>query len=72
MKKDYSKYPFLNFSPDPMKGEQWKDIPGLEGCYKVSNYGRVWAEARPVNSNTGAFYYTKERMRKQNLMKTYN
>jgi hypothetical protein len=72
MGKDYSKYPFLNFSPDPMEGEQWKDIPGLEGCYRVSNYGRIWAEARPINSNTGAFYYTKERMRKQNLVRSYN
>ena len=24
-----------------MEGEEWRDIPGYEGFYKVSNYGRV-------------------------------
>jgi hypothetical protein len=32
--------PFLNLSTESMPGERWKDAPGYEGLYKVSNYGR--------------------------------
>lgn len=26
-----------------MPREEWKDVPGFEGLYKVSNYGRVYS-----------------------------
>ena len=26
-----------------MENEIWKDIPGYEGRYKISNYGKVWS-----------------------------
>jgi hypothetical protein len=70
--KDYSKYAFMNLSLEPMEGEEWKDIPQFDGCYAVSNYGRIWATPRPVISITGQSYYTKERIRKQCLTKYYN
>ena len=28
---------------DKMEDEIWKDIPGYEGRYKISNYGKVWS-----------------------------
>jgi hypothetical protein len=70
--KDYSKYPFMNLSLEDMKGEVWIDIPHLDGYFKVSNYGRVWALQRPVISVTGQSYYIDERIRKQVLIKHYN
>ncbi|MFZ6011180.1 MAG: NUMOD4 domain-containing protein, partial [Bacteroidota bacterium] len=65
--KNYKKYPFLNLALTDMKGEKWKDLHEFEGYIKVSNYGRVWSLARPVQSKTGQFYYTKERIMKQKL-----
>jgi hypothetical protein len=34
-------YLFQNPSPSNLKGEQWKNIPGLEGYFRISNIGRV-------------------------------
>ncbi|HEY8936105.1 MAG TPA: NUMOD1 domain-containing DNA-binding protein [Cyclobacteriaceae bacterium] len=62
----------MNLSLEDMKGEEWLDIPGFDGYFKVSNFGRVWALKRPVFSITGKFYYINERIRKQNLVKYYN
>jgi hypothetical protein len=33
--------PYLNLSLNSVKGEVWKDIPGYEGLYQASNFGRV-------------------------------
>ena len=33
--------PYQNLSLEDMPGEVWKDIPGWEGRYQVSNKGRV-------------------------------
>ena len=30
--------------------ERWKDIPGFEGLYQLSDYGRVWSQPRWVYS----------------------
>jgi NUMOD4 motif len=32
--------------PPSEEGEIWKDVPGYEGSYMVSNRGRVWSVAR--------------------------
>lgn len=36
-----------------MEQEIWKDIPGYEGVYQVSNTGRVKGLPRKVNNHTG-------------------
>lgn len=41
-----SKLPSANLSLKNLKGEKWKDFPGYEGLYKISNYGRVKSLAR--------------------------
>jgi len=33
--------------------EIWKDIPGFEGRYQVSNIGRIKSVPRTVNNGTG-------------------
>ncbi|MEM8781042.1 MAG: NUMOD4 domain-containing protein [Cyanobacteria bacterium P01_G01_bin.49] len=37
--------------------EIWKDIPGYEGLYQVSNQGRVKSVARVIKSKTGQTYW---------------
>lgn len=41
--------------------EEWRDIPGYEGLYQVSNLGRVKGLPRKVNNHTG-FIQLKERI----------
>ena len=51
--------------------EEFRDIPGYEGMYQVSNEGRVKSLSR-VRSNGSGTYVTKERILKQNLVKGYS
>lgn len=48
--------------------EIWKDIPGYEGYYQVSNIGRVKSLPRKVYCN-GGFHISKEKILKQQLRK---
>ncbi|MBL0743878.1 NUMOD1 domain-containing DNA-binding protein [Chryseolinea lacunae] len=70
--EEYTKYPFMNFSLESMENETWHDIAGFDGCYCISNYGRIWAAPRPILSTRGQLYFTKERIRKQNVTLYYN
>lgn len=38
--------PYQNLSCEDIPGEIWKDIPGWEGLYQASNFGRVKSLAR--------------------------
>lgn len=40
--------------------EIWKDIPGYEGYYQVSNLGRVKALVRKKNGRGGGFFWLPE------------
>lgn len=40
--------PVLNLSTTTMKGERWKDMPGYEGLYQVSNLGRIKSLSRVI------------------------
>lgn len=44
--------------------EEWKDIPGYEGLYKISNYGRVKATARVVLNKNGEEQFFNEKILK--------
>lgn len=46
--------------------EIWKDIPGYEGLYQISNLGNVKSLSR-IRSNGKCFYLTKEKILKQSL-----
>ena len=39
-----------------MIAEEWRDIPGFEGRFSVSNLGRVKSNARIVNNHTGTIH----------------
>lgn len=49
---------YKNLSLEDMDGEVWKDIPGYEGYYQVSNMGRVKGLERIIK-------YKNSRSRKQ-------
>jgi len=50
--------------------EIWKDIPGYEGLYQVSNYGRVKSLERLVKNGKDRFYLKKETILKQSMTTT--
>jgi NUMOD4 motif-containing protein/NUMOD1 domain-containing protein len=43
------KYPYQNLSLENIKGERWKDIPGFEDEYQLSNFGRLKSQDRWVD-----------------------
>ena len=45
-----------------MEKEIWKDIPGYEGLYQVSNLGRIKSIDRYVTYNNGREIFTKGKM----------
>lgn len=53
-----------NKSLENLKGEVWKDIPGYEGEYQVSNLGRVKSLERKVNT-WNAYKTIKEKILSQ-------
>src|SRR5436190_3343388 len=59
-------FPYQNKSLTTIKGEIWKEIPGLDGQYLASNFGRIKALSRfilKINAEKG--YWTKERIMTQ-------
>lgn len=51
--------------------EVWEDIEGYEGCYQVSNLGRVKSLDRVVERSDGTFQNVKGRMLKQTIRNRY-
>lgn len=52
-----------------MENEIWKDVPGYEGSYQVSNLGNVKSLARWIDSSANKGYLSKEKYLKQALSK---
>ena len=50
-----------------IKKEIWKDIPGYEGLYQVSNIGRVKSLGRMVKHSSGGYRTVRERILKPNV-----
>ena len=46
-------YPYQDLSLISRTDERWKDIPGLEGCYLLSNFGRVKRDAFEIRCSNG-------------------
>ena len=51
---------FLNLSPKTLKGEKWKDVPGYEGHYQISNLGRVKALERLIKTERQQRWYPEK------------
>ena len=54
-----------------MENEIWKDIPGYEGYYQVSNYGNVRSLERPYTIFSKTIVFTKRRILKKRIVKGY-
>jgi hypothetical protein len=65
-------YPYLNLELTSMPGERWKDIPGLEGLYQVSTFGRVKRLERESKLKNKIIYPRKEMIMKQDIQQHYN
>lgn len=53
-----------------MKSEIWKDIPGYEGYYQISNFGRVKSLTRRFTRSDGKEVTFKERLLKPGINQT--
>lgn len=51
--------------------EIWKDIPGYEGLYQASTFGRIKSNSRDRIGIKKIIYKTKEIILKQTLSKNY-
>jgi hypothetical protein len=65
-------YPYQNLSLVNMKGERWKDIPNLEGYFKISNYGRVKRLEYKLESIAGVVRIMPEKIKMPVLQKLPN
>ena len=48
---------------ESLEGEEWKDIPGWEGLYRLSNLGRVLSCGKYKNSAIGQCWYDERILR---------
>lgn len=51
--------------------EEWKDIPGYEGKYMASSFGRIKSLPKRVTLFHGGYYFTKEKLLHQCLSGGY-
>jgi hypothetical protein len=52
-RKIEAKYPYMDLSLNNLRNEHWEDIPGLDGCYCVSNYGRIMRQSFEILCSNG-------------------
>jgi hypothetical protein len=67
-----NKYHFQNLDLKNIKGEIWKDIPGLEFYFKISNYGRIKRLSYEQVYNDGRVYQRPERIIKPIIVELNN
>jgi len=65
-------YPYKNTSLDNLKGERWKDIPGLDGYFCVSNFGRIKRNEYEVTYRNGYVHIKPSMIIKPQLAKVSN
>ena len=65
-------YPFQNLSLDDMEGEVWKDIPGLDAYFMISNLGRIKRQEYELQHPNGYSYVLAEKIIKPKVGKAVN
>lgn len=65
-------YPYQNLLLTDMKGEVWEDVPGLDGYFVVSNYGRVKRMEFEMQFKDGRICLRKEMIIKPGIQKFWN
>jgi hypothetical protein len=64
--------PYKNLNLEDMPFEIWADIPGYDGCYQISNLGRVKSLDRTILSIDGRAINYKGRILKQQIFEFKN
>src|SRR3712207_198832 len=72
MWKTTKEYPYQNLSLDDIEGEIWEDIPGFDGYYLISNFGRVKRQRREVQCRDGAIRVKAEKIIKLKVVRSGN
>lgn len=65
-------YPFENIFIEALNGEEWKDIPGLDGYFLISNYGRIKRQQYEMQYRNGAIYIKPEKIIKPQIVRQPN
>ena len=65
-------YPYQNTSLENLKGERWEDIPGLDGYFCVSNFGRIKRNEYEVTYRDGHVHTKPTMIIKPRLGKVSN
>jgi NUMOD4 motif/NUMOD1 domain len=66
------KYPYRNTELKSLKGEKWKDIPGFEMYFKVSNFGRIKRLEYEMQYSDGRIYVKPSKIIKPVLVSIPN
>lgn len=67
-----AKYPYENLSLKNIKDERWEDIPGLDGYFVGSNFGRIKRLEYEMQYKNGAIYKKPEKIIKPSIVKQPN
>jgi hypothetical protein len=65
-------YPYQNLSLENIKGEKWEAIPGLDGYYLISNFGRIKRLEYEMQYRNGAIYVKPEKIIKPMIVRQRN
>lgn len=65
-------YPYQDLSLDDLEGEEWEDIPGVDGYFLISNFGRVKRQQYEMQYRNGAIHVKPEKIIKPAVVKVLN
>lgn len=65
-------YPFLNKSIKNLRNEVWKNIPGFEGIYQASSYGRIKSMDRTISHTRLGQQFVAGRILSQSIARNRN
>lgn len=70
--KPQKEYPYQNLSLDDIEGEQWQDVPGLDGYVLISNFGRIKRQQYETQYSDGSVRVMAEKIIKPKFGKAIN
>jgi len=65
-------YPYQNMSLENLEGEVWEDVPGLDGYFLISNFGRIKRQQYDLQHPNGFVYMLPEKIIKPKIGKAAN
>ena len=65
-------YSYQNISLENLEGEVWEDVPGLDGYFLISNFGRIKRQQYDLQHPNGFVYMLPEKIIKPKIGKAAN